>query len=131
MTASHLCALLSVWALSLVSGGWGFIWEAGTWSLGVWLGILYLAIINTGLSQLMFMYALRDVSSAQAVSYTYLQPAMTALMAMVALGEQPSLLTFACGAVILAGIYLVNRPRGAPRPARPTEPLTVPRPIRQ
>jgi len=129
MTASHLCAVFSVWALSLVSGGWDFIWEAGSWSFGVWLGIFYLAIINTGLSQLMFMYALRDVSSAQAVSYTYLQPAMTALMAMVALGEQPTLLTLVCGLVLLAGIYLVNRPRGARRSARPAEPLALPRPV--
>jgi drug/metabolite transporter (DMT)-like permease len=129
MTASHLCALLSVWALSLVSGGWDFIWEAGSWSVGVWLGIFYLAIINTGLSQLLFMYALRDVSSAQAVSYTYLQPAMTAVMAMVALGEQPTLMTLACGLVIMAGIYLVNRPRGPQRHAHKIEPLALPRPV--
>jgi drug/metabolite transporter (DMT)-like permease len=129
MTASHLCAVLSVWVLSLVSGGWEFMWQAHEWSLGVWLGILYLAIINTGLSQLLFMYALRDVSSAQAVSYTYLQPAMTAIMAMLALGEQPGLLTLVCGIVILAGIYLVNRPRGAQRRPRPVEPLAVSHPV--
>lgn len=131
MTASHLCAVVSVWVMSVPVGGWSFVWDAASWSPGVWLGILYLAIVNTGLSQLMFMYALRDVSSAQAVSYTYLQPAMTALMAMVALGEQPTLLTFVCGAVILAGIYLVNRPRGAPRPVRSAEPVAVPRPVQR
>lgn len=111
MAASHLFALLSMWPLSIPLGGWDFIWEAQNWSVGVWLGVLYLAFINTGLSQMMFLFALRDVSSSQAVSYTYLQPAMTALMAMFVLGEQPTLLTLACGLVILAGIYLVNRPR--------------------
>jgi drug/metabolite transporter (DMT)-like permease len=129
MTASHLCAVLSVWVLSLVSGGWEFMWQAHEWSPGVWMGILYLAIINTGLSQLLFMYALRDVSSAQAVSYTYLQPAMTAIMAMLALDEQPGLLTLVCGIVILAGIYLVNKPRGAPQRPRPVEPLAVSQPV--
>jgi drug/metabolite transporter (DMT)-like permease len=125
MSASHVLALSSVWALSVPSGGWSFIWEAGSWPFGVWLGILYLALINTGLSQLMFMYALRDVSSAQAVSYTYLQPAITALMAMLALDEQPTLLTLACGLVILAGIYLVNRPRGARRRQPVVDPLAT------
>ncbi|MFN8635037.1 MAG: DMT family transporter [Chloroflexota bacterium] len=111
MSASHAFALLSVWPLSVPIGGWDFVWDAWHWSLGVWMGILYLAIVNTGLSQLMFLYALREVSSAQAVSYTYLQPAMTAMMAMFALGEQPTVMTLACGVVILLGIWLVNRPR--------------------
>jgi drug/metabolite transporter (DMT)-like permease len=130
LSASHLFALLSLWPLSVPTGGWDFIWEAANWSLGAWVGILYLAFVNTALSQVMFLYALRDVSSAQAVSYTYLQPAMTALMAMLALGEQPTLLTFACGVVILVGIYLVNRPRGIRRRAPAVEPLAAaPRPV--
>jgi drug/metabolite transporter (DMT)-like permease len=103
--------------LSVPIGGWSFLWEASGWSLGVWIGVFYLAFVNTGLSQVMFLYALRDVSAAQAVSYTYLQPPMTALMAMVALGEQPTVLTLVCGVVILVGIWLVNRPRSARRRA--------------
>jgi drug/metabolite transporter (DMT)-like permease len=125
MSASHVFALLSVWPLSVPIGGWDFIWQASEWSLGVWVGVLYLGIVNTGLSQLMFLYALREVSSAQAVSYTYLQPAMTALMAMFALGEQPTVLTLACGAVILLGIWLVNRPRTTHRSAAAPAPVTV------
>ena len=35
------------------------------------------------------------------------------------------------GAVILAGIYLVNRPRGAPRQVRPADPVAVPRPVQR
>lgn len=130
MAGSHLFALFAVWLLSIPIGGWGFVWEIGGWSSGVWLGVLYLAIVNTGLSHLLFIYALREVSSAQAVSYTYLQPPMTALMAMIVLGEQPTLMTFLCGAVILAGIWLVNRPRSAPRPRPAAEPLiTSARPV--
>ena len=129
MAASHLFALISVWLLSIPIGGWEFVWEIDRWSLGVWLGVLYLAIINTGLSHLLFVYALREVSSAQAVSYTYLQPPMTALMAMVVLGEQPTLMTLICGAVILVGIWLVNRPRVVRRPAVAAEPVVAPRAV--
>ena len=115
MAGSHLFALLSVWLLSIPIGGWNFLWEFQQWSSGVWLGVLYLAIVNTGLSHLLFVYALREVSSAQAVSYTYAQPPMTALMAMFVLGEQPGLMTLVCGLVILVGIWLVNRPRTVQR----------------
>lgn len=125
MAASHLFALLSMWPLSVPLGGWDFVWEAAGWSVGVWLGVLYLAFVNTGLSQMMFLFALREVSAAQAVSYTYLQPAMTALMAMFVLNEQPTLMTLACGLVILAGIYLVNRPRATQRRASGSEVATV------
>lgn len=117
LAASHVLSLCSMWPLSLPLGGWDALWEAPGWSAGVWFGVFYLAFVNTGLSQLMFSFALRDVSSAQAMSYTYLQPAMTAVMAMLVLGEQPTLLTVACGVVILGGIYLVNRPRAARRRA--------------
>lgn len=111
LSASHVFALLSMWPVSLLNGGWGFLWDAAHWSAGVWLGMLYLAFVNTALSQVLFLYALREVSSAQAVSYTYLQPAMTALMAMAVLDEQPTLLTLLCGVVILFGLWLVNRPQ--------------------
>lgn len=120
LSASHVFALASMWPLSIPIGGWGFLWDAAHWSLGVWVGLLYLAFVNTALSQVMFLYALRDVSSSQAVSYTYLQPAMTALMAVVVLNEQPSVLVLICGVVILAGLWLVNRPQGPRRRAQPT-----------
>jgi drug/metabolite transporter (DMT)-like permease len=131
LSGSHLFALLSVWPLSIPIGGWDFLWEFAGWSAGVWIGILYLALLNTGLSQLMFMYALREVTSAQAVSYTYLQPPMTAVMAMLTLGEQPTLMTVLCGGVILVGIWLVNRPRAARRPLALPEPAVVARPVRR
>jgi drug/metabolite transporter (DMT)-like permease len=129
MATSHLFALLSVWPLSIPIGGWEFVWEAPGWSAGVWLGVMYLAFVNTGLSHLLFIYALREVSSAQAVSYTYLQPPMTALMAMLTLGEQPTLMTLLCGIVILVGIWLVNRPRAARRPPAPVEQVVAVRPV--
>jgi drug/metabolite transporter (DMT)-like permease len=129
LSGSHLFALLSVWPLSVPIGGWDFVWEFTRWSASAWVGILYLALLNTGLSQLLFMFALREVTSAQAVSYTYLQPPMTALMAMVALGEQPTLMTVACGGVILVGIWLVNRPRSARRPVAVAEPEPEPEPV--
>jgi len=131
MGASHVFALFSMWPISLFTGGWDFIWEAGRWSTDVWLGIAYLAFANTALSQFLFLLALREVSAAQAVSYTYAQPPMTALMAMLALGEQVTALTLVCGAVILFGLWLVNRPQpGRPRRPQPENAAAGGRPTR-
>jgi drug/metabolite transporter (DMT)-like permease len=131
MGSSHVFALFSMWPISLFTGGWDFIWQASDWSLGVWVGILYLAFANTALSQLLFLLALREVSAAQAVSYTYAQPPITALMAMVALNEQPTLMTLACGIVILFGLWLVNRPQaGRARRPQPDVSLAGARPLK-
>jgi drug/metabolite transporter (DMT)-like permease len=131
LAGSHLFALVSLWPISLPIGGWDFVWEAATWAPGVWLGILYLGLVNTGFSQLLFMFALREVTSAQAVSYTYLQPPITALMAMLFLNEQPTVMTLLCGGVILVGIWLVNRPRTARRPLALPEPVAAARPVQR
>ena len=131
LAGSHLFALVSLWPISLPIGGWDFVWEAATWAPGVWLGILYLGLVNTGFSQLLFMFALREVTSAQAVSYTYLQPPMTAVLAMLFLNEQPTVMTLLCGGVILVGIWLVNRPRTVRRPPVLPEPVVAARPVRR
>lgn len=124
MGASHVFALFSMWPISLLTGGWDFIWQAQNWSTEAWIGIAYLAFMNTAFSQLLFLLALREVSAAQAVSYTYAQPPMTALMAMAALNEQPTLMTLVCGVVILCGLWLVNRPQPG-RLRRPQPEITV------
>jgi drug/metabolite transporter (DMT)-like permease len=131
LAGSHLFALVSLWPISLPIGGWDFVWEAATWAPGVWLGILYLGLVNTGFSQLLFMFALREVTSAQAVSYTYLQPPMTAVLAMLFLNEQPTVMTLLCGGVILVGIWLVNRPRTVRRPLALPEPVVTARPVQR
>jgi drug/metabolite transporter (DMT)-like permease len=49
----------------------------------------------------------------------YLQPIFTALLAAWVLNERPTALTFGCGALILLGLWLVNRPQPpAPREQR-------------
>ena len=45
----------------------------------------------------------------------YTQPLFTALMAAAAPGEVPSMLTLVSGALIVTGVWLVNRPNGRAR----------------
>ena len=115
LAGSHSFALLGLWPAGGLLGAWGLLPSLAEWSWGLWLGVAYLAFGTTALSQVMFIYALRALPAAQVVSYTYLQPVLTALLAALVLDEQPTLLTFVCGGTILFGLWLVNRPR---RPRR-------------
>jgi len=115
LAGSHVFALAALWPASGLLGAWSLLPTVADWSWSLWLGVAYLAFGTTALSQAMYVYALREVSASQAISYTYLQPVMTVLLAALALDEQPTALTFVCGGTILCGLWLVNRPR---RPRR-------------
>ena len=115
LAGSHSLALLALWPAGGLLGAWAGLPSVVDWSWALWLGVAYLAFGTTALSQVMYIYALRALPAAQVVSYTYLQPVLTALLAALALDEQPTVLTFVCGGTILFGLWLVNRPR---RPRR-------------
>lgn len=68
-----------------------------------------------GLTQL----ALRRAESSLVAAYIYLQPVFAAIGAMIVLGEELGPRTLACGAIVLAGVWLAARTPGA-RPSRPT-----------
>ncbi|MCC6175348.1 MAG: EamA family transporter [Chloroflexi bacterium] len=121
LSGAHVFALGSLWTGSIPLGAWQALLDAGSWPWPTWVGILYLAFGTTALSQVMYGYALRDVSASQAISYSYLQPPMTAVMAAFTLGEHPTVLTYVCGVAILFGLWLVNRPRRL-RPRRLRQP---------
>ena len=55
------------------------------------------------------MFALRRVPASLVAIYIYVQPVIGALMAAAMLGERPSPSTYAGGALIGAGIWLVTR----------------------
>jgi drug/metabolite transporter (DMT)-like permease len=111
LAGANLIAFLALWLVSGLVGGWAELSQVRTWSATAWALILYLVLLTSTLSQVMYIYALRDVSAAQAISFMYLQPVFTALMAAAVLGEELTLLTLICGALIFFGLWLVNRPR--------------------
>jgi drug/metabolite transporter (DMT)-like permease len=119
LAASHLLALAALWPMTLLLGAWAELPRVLTWSTSTWLATLYMVLFVTGLSQALYVYGLREVSASRAISFMYLQPIFTALLAAWVLNERPTVLTFACGALILLGLWLVNRPQPpAPRELR-------------
>jgi drug/metabolite transporter (DMT)-like permease len=91
-----------------------FLWSAG-WreyqqlSLTGWAAVLFLGIACSGLGYLFWYGALEKVEASQVAALLYLEPLITLAAAAALLGEPVSLVTVAGGALVLAGVLLVQR----------------------
>jgi drug/metabolite transporter (DMT)-like permease len=93
------------------------------------LNVVYLGVFPTALAFTTWTYALARTSAGKQGATTYAVPALVVLMSWAVLGELPALLTFAGGALCLAGVAVTRLERdrgtsGPSQPAVPAEPLT-------
>lgn len=74
-----------------------------------WMSILFLGLLCSGVSYVIWAYSLREMESAKVGAYLYLEPFVTVLSAWVFLNDEitPSILF--SGMLIILGVYLVNR----------------------
>ena len=94
--------------------------EARSWSfgnLGVWLNLLYLGVICTALSFFLYLYALARLGPVRVTSFINLLPVVSVIGGMLILGEQLLAAQMIGGAVIIFGVFLVNRPGRSRAPA--------------
>jgi drug/metabolite transporter (DMT)-like permease len=82
--------------------------DVTTWSLSVWLNVLYLALIGSVASFILFYWVVRRVGAGVAAMTSYLVPVLTLAMAVVLLGDRPQPLQLVGGVVILAGVRLAT-----------------------
>jgi drug/metabolite transporter (DMT)-like permease len=96
--------------LALPYAVWG-LWQMGPGNISAaaWIGILYMSVAPSLVGYMIYSYALRYLPSSRVASVTYLQPVLGTLLAVALLGERPGLAYFGGGAVILAGVWLVQR----------------------
>ena len=92
--------------------------DVASWSLGVWLNVLYLALAVSVASFILFYWLVRRVGAGVAAMSSYFVPILTLAMAVVFLGDRPQPLQLVGGLVILAGVRLATL-----RPARSGQPL--------
>jgi drug/metabolite transporter (DMT)-like permease len=64
LTGANLCSIPFIWAASLCSGV-GRAADGRDWSAATWLGVAYMIVFASGLSQVMYIYGLRDVTPSQ------------------------------------------------------------------
>jgi drug/metabolite transporter (DMT)-like permease len=92
--------------------------DVASWSTAVWLSVLYLALMGSVASFIVFYWLVRRVGAGIAAMTSYFVPVITLVMTVVFLGDRPQPLQLVGGVVILAGVRLATL-----RLARDAQPL--------
>lgn len=71
--------------------------------------MVYLGVFPTAVGYVTYAYAFSRMNASVAASFLYLVPVLAYLIAWVWLGEVPTVLSVVGGAVVLAGVFVVNR----------------------
>jgi drug/metabolite transporter (DMT)-like permease len=75
-----------------------------------WTGILILGVLGSGVAYITWYDALQALPATQLSVFINIEPVVTTIMAAFMLGEGIGLASIAGAALILGGVYLVNRP---------------------
>lgn len=75
-----------------------------------WMAVAFLGVFCSGLAYVAWYDALQVLPAAQVGAFLYLEPLAAVLVAAVVLHEAVLLAALLGGAIILAGVWMVNRP---------------------
>jgi drug/metabolite transporter (DMT)-like permease len=84
--------------------------EIGQLQIGSWLGLGFLGIFCSGLAYIFWYDGLQAVPAAQMGAFLYLEPLVAVVVAAIVLNEPLLLASVIGGGIILAGVWIVNRP---------------------
>ncbi len=87
-------------------------WSAPGW--GGWIGLAYLGLLTSGISFLLWYWALERMEASRVAVFTNLQPPMTAIMAWAVRGEVLTSQVIIGGVLVLIGVSLAQY-RSLPR----------------
>jgi drug/metabolite transporter (DMT)-like permease len=76
----------------------------------VWLSIAFLSFLCTVFAFVVWLWALQKMEATQVGSFTYLVPLFGVSFSQVILGESITLALVIGGAILLSGVYIINRP---------------------
>jgi drug/metabolite transporter (DMT)-like permease len=74
-----------------------------------WKMIAYLVTIGSIITFIAYIYALRNLPTAQVAIYAYINPIIAVLLGWLLVGERLNAWLLGGGAITLVGVYLVNR----------------------
>jgi drug/metabolite transporter (DMT)-like permease len=78
-------------------------------SLLAWTGVVYMAVGSSVVGYLIYAHALRYLPASRVSVIVYLQPPLVSLLAIVMLGERPGFAFLPAIALVLTGVYIVER----------------------
>ena len=104
LTGMVVVAPLAGWELFEVN------WAAVTWR--GWLGVAYMAAMASVAAYMIFYYALSKISASRVIAFSYLQPVLATILAILFLGERITPYLLVGGALVLVGVALAERGRG-------------------
>ena len=109
MTTLALCfGVLMLWPFSI---GELLATDLSSFSLTMWLGIIYAGVFSIGMSYVIWAYGVQQIGASQTSVFVNLVPVITFMAAFIFLSKSFVLLQILGGVVVLAGIYLTNRAR--------------------
>jgi drug/metabolite transporter (DMT)-like permease len=98
------------WLFSIpLLGGWSALGEVLGLTARGWIGVLFLGVFCSGVAYAFWYDALRVLPASQVGALLYLEPLVTIIAAWFVLGEAISPLSLAGGALILLGVWVVDR----------------------
>jgi len=113
---THPATLMMFYVMSF---GWLFISilffarqnisEIGKLTINGWFGITFLGVFCSGLAYIAWYDALQALTTAQTGVFLYIEPLITVVVAFFILGEAITSALLIGGAVIILGVWLVNR----------------------
>lgn len=121
----HPAASMMFWVMAF---GWGFTTllfllnprfeEISRVPLDGWLSMSFLGIFCSGLAYIFWYDALKSIPASQVGVFLYIEPLVTVIIAWLVLGEHLTWASLLGGAIILAGIWMVNRTPESQKPAK-------------
>jgi drug/metabolite transporter (DMT)-like permease len=112
----HPAALMILYVMGL---GWVFtsilffsgpgVAQVSQLTLKGWLGVVFLGVFCSGLAYIFWYDALQALPASQVGVFLYIEPLVTVMVAAAVLGEPLLLASLLGGAIILFGVWLVNR----------------------
>jgi drug/metabolite transporter (DMT)-like permease len=111
LTAANLTAMVATWLIAGLLGIWPQLPSLATWSPTAWAVMLYLVVLVGTSSQWLYSWTIRELGPSRVSAGLYLKPLFVAILATAFLDEVPTLITIVSGLLILAGVWLVNRPQ--------------------
>jgi drug/metabolite transporter (DMT)-like permease len=112
IAAAVLVSPIAVWQIGVLARAG----RLGAISLEAWGGVIYLGVLGSAVSYILYFWALRYMTPARLGAVSYLQPIGAILLGLVLLGEPITRRVAVGGLLIIAGVYAIETHPHEPQP---------------